>query len=219
MKKTLSKLDHKARQVLLREWNQRIRHQPAATRLAWLESVTGLVAHGAKQRQRLVRDLLRLREKLERLACAEDWIEGVWDRGDPMPVAEFTRSRFEVRYGALLGPEDTPHPKRRGNSRPHRRLTPMSATDSQYTEDELDGLSFGDAKFYDRPPSPSAVAIRKIGHLKGRELSEEELRLRLLRRQERRAKLQNRQSMSITEIFDSINTEAAADALLAADKR
>lgn len=190
MSKSKSKLDGQARAILLREWNTRVRKLPPAARLVWLDSVTGLVAHGANQRKQLVAELRALRKKLHDRCCSESWMDLRWHGGERYRGKGMRRARVAVRYG-----EDIPR----------RRATPAPAVD---LEDEVDGLSYAQAEFYDRPASPSAVAIRRIGLMRGRELSSEELERRAARRLERRRKLVGQPNLSKNEILESIEDTA-----------
>lgn len=140
------------RAQLLAEWTRRVRHLPPADRVAWLESAQGLLAHGARQRRGLVLELRALWRRLSERVCSAAWLEAAWHGGDRYRGRGMVLGRGLVRFGEGL---------------PRRRATPAAAAG---VEDLLDLLSRAEAMLYDHPPSPSAVAIRHISLMRGREL-------------------------------------------------
>lgn len=140
------------RQQLLAEWNRFVRYQPPGKRLVWLENAYGLVAHGAKQRKNLVAELRHLRTWLQESFSSEEWMEAVFERGETYRGEFMAVGRGLVRYG---------------DGKPTHRLTPRYAVKD---EDTLDTMAYERAAYYDYPPSPSAMAILRIGHMRGREV-------------------------------------------------
>jgi len=179
--------------ALLHEWRTKIKNRPAADRLQWLQQVFGLIAFGSAQRRNLTKMLSAELRRLQNQVASAPQLDDAWHGGQPFPTPGAKLSRALVRLGD--GPAT-------------RRWTSPLAVD---VEDTLDFLTPDDAIFYSWPASPSAVAIMKIGHCRGRDHDSDATVARLCSlHKDREVTLSAHPLASKTEILDSIEFAARA---------